>query len=319
MQIIDYPTPINATEYQALVNKIVAELCKNCEPVSIYQLGSVNHPGISDLDVLCVFSERTKCSFNINEFLNPNEKKMLTHQLFGTTEIDQKLSLIYNHFTNFNLVYGKNLLIEQKAATANELKTQIALEFMLKFFISLDIQVKYDIIKIRSFLLSAKALQYDVELLQLHDSNLHSMVKQVIAWRDQWFQQTPGPEEIIPFIKRFHKELFAELKVQMSKHTFYIPQKELKIAGNIFIKQSAQFSVSHSGFKLPGIFSAFGKRYFNLQNRFNKFVYHIPFELPNNGDIISKRFDFYKRTLTYNNEWLPHFMPLTTGLRLFYN
>jgi hypothetical protein len=319
MQIIDYPCKISAESYSKLMRKIVSELPKVSDPISIYQLGSVNDPGISDLDILCIFKDNTKCSFNINNSLNETERKILTHHLFGITESDKELSLKYNHFTNFKLVYGKDLAIDKNAATSNELKTQIALEFMLKFFISLDIQIKYSTIKIRSFLLSAKALLYDVELLELSGCKLESMITQVMAWRNNWFKHRPSAAEITSFVRKFHSELMSVLESQLECNMFFLPEDKVKISNNISIIKADKLNAKHKGFTFPTVFSSLGKRYFNLQNKFNEFIYEIPIQHCEKDNIIHQRFEFYKKTIIYNQDNLPNFMPLTTGLRLFYN
>ncbi len=319
MQIIDYPSKISIESYTELVIKIVTELPKSSDLISIYQLGSINDPGISDLDILCIFKDDTKCSTNINDSLNETERKILTHHLFGIAESDRELSLRYNHFTNFKLLFGKDLSIGKNASTSSELKTQIALEFMLKFFISLDIQMKYSTIKMRSFLLSAKALLYDIELLSLQGCKLETMVKQVIAWRTSWFEHQPGSAEIISFVKQFHSELTSVLEAQLSSNNFFLPKEQVKIAGNISLIKSNKFISARKGFTFPISLSFLGKRYFNLQNKFNDFTYKLPFQICEEETIIHQRFEFYKRTIKYNQQNLPNFMPLSTGLRLFYN
>lgn len=62
LKFIDYPTPIDRSAYDDLKVKIISDLNSFRQVKSIYQMGSVNEPGISDLDIICVFEENSNCN-----------------------------------------------------------------------------------------------------------------------------------------------------------------------------------------------------------------------------------------------------------------
>ena len=71
------------------------------------------------------------------------------------------------------------------------------------------------------------------------------------------------------------------------------------------------------GYILPSIFSVLGKKYINLQRRFNTVKYFIPFEIPLQESEIDKRFVFGKKVYEINKERYKHFLPLNSSLSIF--
>lgn len=317
---IDYPQFIKRENYDALINKIVEQLINKKEVVSIYQLGSIKNLGISDLDIVCVFKNNSHCSFNIHKDLSKIEKKILTHSLFGVDLDHLEPSLKFNFFTNFKLLAGENLDIPLNPNCNMEevLKKQIALEFLLRFFMSLDIQLRHRIIKIHAFLLSAKALAFDLELLNIRGGELYNLIKKVIEWRGVWFTDRPVKKEISDLIRAFHRSLQNLLTEELSKKNLFFPVSSFSIGHNIQVKNSNSFRVNHSGIVLPNQLAFLGKRKFlNIQSRLNKYSYEVPFILSKDGSIISERFKFYTKVRELNKVHYPYFIPLTTGFRIF--
>ena len=320
MQIINYPIPLERSHYNELIKKIVDRFDTREEVLSIYQLGNVNDIGISDLDVVVIFKNGSVCSENFHEGLDVNEKSILTHNLFGITEDSIQKNLAYNYFVNFRLLAGRDLGInpDPDKDLSHELQLQIALEFLYKFFVALDVQVSYGILKMRSFLLSAKAVMFDLKILGIKEGVLYEMVNTVIAWRKDWFNNTPSESEISTFVLKFHQELEALLREQLHKNTYFLPLSSFKISGNIVIVQGEKFIKTRKGIVFPLLFSFLGKKYFNLQNKFNNFRYEAPYKIPEKDTLFADRFEFYRYAYLMNRSNYPHFIPLSTGFRYFY-
>ena len=277
LKFIDYPTPIERSAYDNLKEKIVSDLKSFSQVKSIYQMGSVKEPGISDLDIICVFEENSDCDINLRKELSVDEKKILTHSLFGIESNYFEQALNYNLISNLNLLYGDGVKIDSSLAPTNDkIEKQIALEYMLRMYLSLSEQVKYGVIKLRSFLLLGKAIAFDLELLNIKSGKLYDLVNKILNYRSTWFTNMPSSEQLEHLIISFSNELELLLKKELNKKYFYLPIDTITFPEGYSIQQSIEFKYVCEGYILPSIFSVLGKKYINLQRRFNTVKYFIP-------------------------------------------
>ena len=319
LKFINYPEYIHLAEYDKLTAKIAKELIDLDEVVSVYRMGSTKNPGISDLDIISVFKDDSACSLNVRKGLNSVEKNILTNGIFGINEGEIEQSLKFNFLTNLKLLEGKDLNVLRNPDVNMDdcIKYQIAMEFLLKMYITLDIQIAYGIIKLRSFLLQSKAVIFDLELLNVHSGELYDIVSQIIEMRNNWFEATPSTSYLDNIVRDFHRTLGELLKTQLAKGKFQLPTLFIKVTKNISIYKNSNFTKNHKGFSLPPQLSFFGKKYVNVQNRLNKFNYFINFNLPVSNSIQDQRFLFYKDLVEDNRSNTPNFIPLTTSLSIF--
>ena len=317
MKLIAPPTYIPKEQYSQLTEKIKNIVFETEGIISMYQMGSVKDPGISDLDLICVFNDGVANHLNIREKLTPEEKQILTHSLFGIHEKFLNRSLSYGLISNLKLIKGRDVISEKTRDVylkIEDYKTQIAFEYLLKMYISLEVQLSLGIVKLRSFLLLAKAISFDLELLGVHDGKLYEMVKKIIDFRKNWFIQPPTQKEVKKTIHNFYNALKGFLNDLLNSDTFYLPFKEANLPGNFKILQHPNFTVNHKGIILPSHLSFLGKKYINLQHRFNRFEFQIPFDSSKENPVIDKRFQFYAEHKIANKKNLPYFLPLTTSL-----
>ncbi|WP_369997282.1 hypothetical protein [Winogradskyella sp.] len=318
LKFIDIPTNIPLCNYDALKSKLTKLLLSHDAVLSVYQMGSVKHPGISDLDIICVFKNGSTCDKNFRSELNEEEKQILTHGIFGVEEKDVIRGFSYNLISNLKYLGGEDLKLEEKPIVTEEtIKTQIALEYLIKMLITIDAQVTLKIIKLRAFLLLAKAIIFDLELLGVNKGKLYDLVQNVILYRSQWFTDKPNYEEVTKLILSFNLELRNFLKTTLIEHKLYLPSNELKLPGNFMIKRSTELAINHKGFILPKSLSFLGRKYISVQHRLNSFTYHIPFEIPDKKSEHFKRFEFSKGMANINRQKYPHFIPLTTSLSIY--
>ncbi|WP_298898161.1 hypothetical protein [uncultured Psychroserpens sp.] len=316
LKYIDHPVAISVSQYEALKEKLVYLLMSHEAILSVYQMGSVKHPGISDLDIICVFKNDSQCHDNFRLQLTPDEKSILTHGIFGIQEKDLLKSMSYNLISNLKHLGGEKLIVDEPK-TNIDLKQQIALEYLVKMLITIDAQVTLKIVKLRAFLLLAKAIEFDLELLGVNNGKLYELVKRVIQYRSQWYINTPNKEEITSLILSFNDELRLFLSKELQTSRLYLPAQSFSLPGNFSIQKSESFSINHSGFVLPNQFSFLGRKYINLQNRLNSFAYGLPFEIPSKDSIHEERFQFSKKMVQTNRQKYPHFIPLTTSLSIY--
>lgn len=318
LKYIDHPVSITVSEYEDLKEKLTDQLLSEGNVLSVYQMGSVKHPGISDLDIICVFKKGSQCQKNFRLDLNLNEKNILTHGVFGIEEQDLVQSMSYNLISNLKHLGGKDLNLDKaEINTSDDLKKQIALEYLVKMLITIDAQVTIKTIKLRAFLLLAKAIDFDLELLDIKKGKLYDLVKKVIQYRSYWFANTPIEEDITNLVLDFNRELRQFLESELLVSKLYLPAKSIKLPGNFEIQNSSSFAIKHRGLVLPNHLSFLGRKYINLQNRLNSFVYLLPFLISDSSLLHNERFIFSKKMVLINRDNYPHFIPLTTSLSIY--
>ena len=199
------------------------------------------------------------------------------------------------------------------------LQQQIALEYLIKMYQTLSIQITYKIIKLRYILLEVKALQYDLEFLNIKDGKLFKLINDCIEIRDQWFDKQYDKKFLSNCIFKFHYELenFLKRKFLIEDTKIYFEAaKKYHSSRNISYVNKKDFGFIHSGIVLPGIFAeVFGKRYFNFNSRFNKFIFFLEIsEL--DKEILKSKFDFEKKCNKYNSEKFSFFNVLKSSIKL---
>lgn len=319
LKFLDYPVKISLSQYDMLKMKLVNSLISNDAVLSVYQMGSVKHPGISDLDIICVFkNDDVQCLDNFRLDLSTDEKNILTHGIFGIEEQDLVKSMSYNLISNLKFLGGTDLSLEKiEIETSSELKKQIALEYLVKMLITIDAQVTLRIVKLRAFLLLAKAIEFDLELLDVKSGRLYNLVEQVIQYRGDWFTNKPNEEEITDLVLNFNKELRLFLKKELLESHLYLPAERFKLPGKFTILKDSAFSINHKGLVLPSQFSFLGKKYINLQYRLNSFIYKLPFKMSETDSLHGQRFQFSEKMVLTNKKKYPNFIPLTTSLSIY--
>jgi len=241
----------------------------------------------------------------------------LTHSIFGINEGTIRQCLQYNYFTNFKFLAGHDFKINPDPDIEEELKAQIALEYLLKMFITLDIQIAYRIIKLRTFLLEAKAIIFDLDLLGKTNDPLFKIVEEVISLRKTWFTANNSKKELTNLVRSFYLSLGDLLKEEFRSRVFFLPKHDIKLSSNIEIRKGGGFSTFHKGYRFPQVLAFLGKRYFNLQNRANKFIYDIQFQIPQESSVQQKRFLSNREIILLNRKYYPYFGPMTSSLRIF--
>ena len=179
-RIINRPEFVPMDLYIENINKMIHFLSDKEAVKSIHQLGSISDPGISDIDLLVIFNNGRGLSEEPRNILDPKGRYLFSHQLFGLHEDLLDDAMEYSLFHNFKLLYGNQNINFDNNRISKEVKVQIAIEYLLKMFISLSLQKHSRIIKLRSFLLEAKAIAFDLEVLNLLESPLGKIIKKIL-------------------------------------------------------------------------------------------------------------------------------------------
>ena len=195
---IDHPVYYSLKDYTTTISSLIENIQKDEGIVSIYQIGHIANPGISDIDILVIFENDFKSMSNPLENSGEIEKYLLVHNLFGLSKDYFCEAQKYSFFHNYKIIYGQELEIGSNLndSQIDIIKNQIALEYLLQFYVSFSIQKKYGIYKVRNILLSVKALMYDLEFLGIKGGSFHELINKILIMRENWFHNKSSINEL---------------------------------------------------------------------------------------------------------------------------
>jgi len=315
---IDIPRPLEKSYYYRAIEEIKENLRTQNEVISIYQVGSFNHPGISDIDFLVIFKDNSHVNFKHINYLKSKYRYIFTHNFIGIPESACSKYKKYILWHNLRLLYGESLLSNKQGIDSSELeklKTQSALEYLIENYIDLTIQMKYHVIKLRGFLQHLKAIKYDLEFLNVTSGDLYEMIEHLRYWLNHWFENAPKIHELSLWIDRFYVELKNFIGCQLAEKEFYVPEgKIIKLAENITLKYGEYIDYEFSGYTMPRALVGLNRKAFNLNLRFNSFIFQLPFGTIARHIILHQRYLIYKELKHYALKYHPHFGPAVKGI-----
>jgi hypothetical protein len=321
MIFIDLPKYFPIELYQRSIDSMISRLRKEDGILSIYQIGHISTPGISDIDLVAVFADSARCRTDPRAALSSEDHYLFMHDLYGVCLTDFTDGQKYSFFHNYNHLWGeKGRRGVHELSNEDEitLKRQIALEYLVKMYISMTVEKTYGIVKLRSLFLQVKGLLYDCEFLGITSGPLYDAVRTLIARREAWFDTRPSLEDIALKFYALYDELTRFLSNVMCKAALCLPQRQAyHISRNICLIPADHFDSNHRGFTLPTILAKLGgRKYFNFQNRFNRFEFKLPLVSETIPTIITTQFAWQSRMKETNHNSFPHFMPLSSSLHL---
>lgn len=320
MYLTDFPRFVPVSAYDLAIERMVGKLRQQDGVVSIFRVGSINSPGISDIDILVVFEDGVKCSLNPLKDLSKIERYLFSHNLYGISKTNFFDAQRYTFFHEYNLLWGEQLPFGQSDSSGEKmqaLKTQTALEYLIKMFINTTVERTYSIVRVRGLLVLTRALLYDLEFLNISSGRLFDLIQTVILWRDHWFEEKPHKQKLKIWIHEFYEELTTFLETMLHTKMLYLPKwANLRVARNMTLVPSKKFGYTHKGMTLPAGLGDLGRKYFNTQHRFNTFQFQIPITTSEIPCGLLKRFSFMRNIRKENDHDLPYFMPLTSSLNI---
>jgi hypothetical protein len=166
-------------------------------------------------------------------------------------------------------------------------------------------------------LLLGRALRYDLEYVGIADGHVARLVDEVTKWREIWFRNRPADADIRRWFADMYRELESLLLGLLARGPLFIPEwVDRRIAGNMEIRPGTRLGVAHHGVTLPSMLAGLGRRYFNLQHRFNQFAFQVP-STTDAPPILRERHELVAAMGAYNRARLPHFMPSPSALGIF--
>ena len=318
MRIVDIPKKFNEDAYYEAIDRQVEVLSKVKGVISIYQIGGLSTPGISDIDLVVVFKDGFK--YDVNPRVNNDNvaNYLYTHGLYGASETHFQKCLKFTFFHNFRLLHGDDLDLKNTTLEADQLilKEQIALEFLFKMYVNLVVQKSYKTIKLRALFLHIKALPYDFEFLNIEPKSVIKLVEEGVALRNNWFSGNVSKLDVEKWFKKFFKAYEVFLVKLFKDYSLYASNMRFKIAPNIEICNSDVLGFVKKGFVFPDPFNFLDKKYFKALNRLNDFKIEVPLstEPPK---IVNEYFIYADEIDDYNKDYLNHFMTLASSLKVY--
>ncbi len=320
MIFIDEPKLVSIGEYEGCIDQMTHYFSKNQDVLSVYQIGGLSAPGISDIDLVVIFNDEAQFLHDPRSGITDLARYLFVHRLFGTSKSLFEESRHVTFFHNYHLLYGEDQFETCITSVPDEisvLKAQWAREFLVRMLINMAVEREYGIYKIRGLLLHARGLLYDLEFLGADAPQLSSCLEQITQWRKEWFKMRPSNKDILQLLKTLWEVLTEYLDSHLRVEPLFLPNKpSFKIGRNIEIRPAAQVSASSHGPKLKWAPTYLARKLISIQHRVNKFTIEVPFKTTNTPELIADAFAYTARAHNYNSSHLPHFMPLTSSLVL---
>lgn len=316
------PRQLSPADHEAALARMTERLKGLTGVRAIYQIGGVSTPGISDLDMVVVFDDGAVCRDDPRAGISADDRYLFAHEIYGTTVGAFRRVGEFSSFHGYRLVHGEELLAAaahgQPAGGADHkvLERQIALEFLVKMYLNLIVQRAYGAIKVRGLFLHARALQYDMEFLDVKSGVLVDLIQRFIDIRSTWFRSPLPVAEIGPLADELFRALVRFLDDDaFRQHRMYMPARdEYRVGPMIWLEQGAVLAHRRNGTLLPRVLGAWGERYFSLQNRLNRFIVTVPFATSGLPPVLARRFDFIAEMQACKRDSLPHFAVMTSSL-----
>jgi hypothetical protein len=321
LELLQWPVFHSQDEYESSIEAMSAVLKSIAGVKSIFQVGGISDYGISDIDMLVIFKAGTNTHIN-PLLINGQEanRYLFTHRLFGTTENRIPDLENYTRFGKYKMLYGneQSFSMTLPESDLKIMEKQIALEYMIKAYISLHIALNIGRLKIRNFLLHVKALKLDLELLGINNGAFYQRVIDFINMRKTWFNNTPDASTLQRLIIGLYHEFSTLLEVLMQQHPFYLPARDkIKISRNIELKNYGQFKTDDT--VIPALFKNLipGNKKESILNRLYNFTFRFPVTSHEIPEVIQKRYDYIHSGVEYNKTNLPFFLCTAYGLDIF--
>ena len=300
----NYPHYVPPRAYEDVIAGMVERIKKQEGIISIFQMGSIHHPGISDIDMLVVLKENGAFRLNPLEELAETERYLFVHPLLGVSKTDFMEAQQFTFYRNWRLLWGEQFTSREDEFSKEEIgcvQIQTALEYLISNYINLAILRIHRIVNVRALLLNMKAMLYDLKLLGVSSGPLYEHLEKLIEWRDQWFEIQPHTKVLSEWIDECRQELYSFLKTVLETQIFYLPEwGALHVTKNVTLVPAEHFSCTHQGIILPVFFVFLGKKYFKIQRRLNKILLHLPIQKNEVPPVLARRFDLEYRMVRFN-------------------
>ena len=320
MRVIDHPLSVESCEYELAIARMVSRLMRLPGVVSVYQIGDVSNPGISDIDLVVVFKDDQQVTCDPRKCLNQVERYLFPHALFGINRGNFAEAWRYGFFHNYRLLTGEPLhagvnRVDEAARTM--LQRQVAIEYLYRMYINMVVEKSFRIVKLRNLLLKGRALSYDLDFLAIDGGVLFDLVQRVISWRNHWFDRPVSERRIIAWFVDCFAALEELLNVLLTDCPMWLLEKRsYRFSRNIHVTPGEQLEWCRRGLVIPGVRGVASRPAVKVLHRFNQFHFTLPMCHENVPVPLEHALAYQRRIREYNTRMLPQFMTLTSSLNL---
>ena len=112
MKFYNYPKIHDFKDYDSAIESYINYIKKFPEVVSVYQIGSITVPGISDIDLVVVLNDAMLCNDNYSIFSNSNQRfpELFTHDVHIIPNSQASNLFKIAPIFQINLIYGENII-----------------------------------------------------------------------------------------------------------------------------------------------------------------------------------------------------------------
>lgn len=313
-QLIDFPRLCDRRLYDRTIDKVVTNLSRHTFVDSVYQVGEVQHPGISDIDLLVVVHDAAQSRASPFRTLSEEERYLFTHSCFLVPESLAPELANYSLLHGYRRLYGSTWPWQgdgmgmSDSVTITALREQTAMEFLVKNLFDLYVQLEYRVVKVRALLQHAKGLRLDLAMLQVENGRLYELASRALLLVRNWFQIRDPDSHVAQLAMELLPALHDTVDAKTRQLRLYAPAEcPLLFSPNMIIDVAASVALNRRGVRLPNIFGLEGRRHFNALHRVNRFRLGVPVNVAPPGSYHAERFDFLRRAKAFVNARFPAF------------
>ncbi|NIM17570.1 MAG: hypothetical protein GTO45_36615 [Candidatus Aminicenantes bacterium] len=318
-KLINFPQYIPIERYDTIIGKVCNLLSHQEGILSIYQVGSVSNPGISDIDLVAVFKDGVKCDVDPLSCLDREERYLFTHSVFVIGETFFKKFPIYSLFQNYSWYWGSKFEFNAENNNNEALKKQVALEYLLANYIARTRDKLYGVLSVRNLLLSCSAIGYDLELLNAKGGALYDNIRELKTMRHNWFDYNYSAKEIQTWFESFYSSLNSFLVNYFKKNKLWVPEiRNYRFSRDIYIIPHHSMEYKFKGVLLPAFITRFHKKLKKLNGLVSRFKFYVPMmDCSTEEDgILNQRNTFFRLMLKKHRVNFPYFTPLVNNLQM---
>ena len=316
MKFIDRPLPLPSEAYDRALERMTGRLRRLPGLTGLYRLGSIKDPGISDIDLLAVFEDHYATRFDPRRHLTRTDRYLFAHRLFGLCERDFQCLMSRPSFFCLTPLFGPAPPeLGSDNGTGSQIRTQIALEYLIGLWITLVMQKRMSTIKLRSLFLQVNAALIDLKALDRHGGELFALAKQVRQWRKSWVNDIGA---LAQWIENLLDALDREMRSLLLDYPFYHQSGgRYRLSANVTVLNDLRVGyVCRTRGPFRRFPAAGSKRVYNALNRLHRYTFHFPVKDVRSVASLHEKFAQEHRARAHNRAHLPHFSPLASPLSL---
>jgi hypothetical protein len=319
MLLKEWPRSVSVDAYARATERMTAHVSTLPGVVTIFQIGHTAAPGISDIDMLIVFDDHSRHNADPRSICTVDERYLFIHKLYGASQSTFEAAQKYSFFHNYELLWGAAAVrSEIPCADSDGLKGQVAMEYLLKELLSLKYQLACGIVKIRSLLLHANGLRYDLEFLGITSGPLVDEVARWVGWRACWFTNPPSRVEILNGVESLLEALESTVMPLVDRGALKLPDAgPFRISRRVKLSVGQSFACTTTSPLIPIV-----PGFRHVSAMFRQRVIRLNCELPGRSvlpaaGVIQDRFSHLEAHQAYNRAHLNGYAPLGSSLHFW--